>query len=299
MKQKIKNYQPVGFQGFCMNMRNAPFDDVRVRQAMAYLLNREKINSTLMYNQYFMHKSYWEDLYDKDNPCKNTEFPYDKEKARALLEQAGWKSDPETGILEKDGKPFRFKFMTRSPSSDKYLAVYMEDLKDVGIDMSIDRKDWATWIKNMDEFNFEMTWGAWQAGLFKDPEGMWASKESTRRSGNNHAGMQNKEIDTYIEKQKTLFDVQQRHAICRKIDAILAEQCPYALLWNIDYVRLLYWNKFGTPPTVLSKYGDDQSAFTYWWYDEDSAADLEDAKESGDPLPGLEAEVSFDAEFSP
>ena len=299
VKQKVKNYRPIGFQGFCMNMRKPPFDDLRVRKAMAHLLDREKINSTLMYSQYFMHKSYWEDLYDAEHECKNPLYPYDKEKARVLLQSAGWKPNPDTGILEKGGTIFRFKFLTRAASADKYLAVYTEDLKDVGIDMSIDRKDWATWIKSMDEFNFQMTWAAWGASLFKDPEGMWSSKEAMRRSGNNHAGFTNALVDAYIEQQRAIFDVQKRHDICRKVDAILTSECPYALLWNIDYVRLLYWNKFGTPPTVLSKYGDEGAAYLYWWIDEDSAADLEDAIAKGKHLPATWPEVAFDAEFRP
>ena len=53
VKQKVYNYNPVGFQGFAMNMRKPPFDDLRVRRAMAHLVDRKKMNSTIMYNQYF------------------------------------------------------------------------------------------------------------------------------------------------------------------------------------------------------------------------------------------------------
>ncbi|MDI6688705.1 MAG: ABC transporter substrate-binding protein, partial [Desulfobacterales bacterium] len=89
VKQKIYNYNPIGFQGFAMNMRRPPFDDIRVRKAMAFLLDRRKMNSALMYGQYFLHKSYFEDLYTKQNPCSNQLAEMDKEKARNLLGQAG------------------------------------------------------------------------------------------------------------------------------------------------------------------------------------------------------------------
>jgi len=149
----------------------------------------------------------------------------------------------------------------------------------------------------MDDFNFEITWAAWGAGLYKDPEGMWASSEADRTSGNNITGFKSDRVDELIEQQKTIFDVQKRHAICREVDAIIAQQTPYALLWNIDYVRLLYWNKFGTPPTVLSKYGDERSITWYWWYDEDSAIEVEEAMENDEYLPGKASEINFDSKF--
>ncbi|MBU1767566.1 MAG: ABC transporter substrate-binding protein, partial [Candidatus Omnitrophica bacterium] len=297
LKQKIYNYEPAPFQGFAMNMRRPPFDDIKVRKAMAYLLNREKMNRTLMYNQYAMHYSYFKDLYSKEEPCKNEVFNFDKEKARALLKEAGWQVNPQTGFLEKNGKRFSFKFLNRDSSTEKFINIYAEDLKDVGIELKIDKKDLATWIKDMDEFNFDMTWAAWGSVIFKDPESMWASKEADRNSGNNYTGFKDAKVDALIEKQKTIFDVNQRHGICRDIDKIITSQCPYILLWGIDYVRLLYWNKFGVPATVLSKYGNETSAYWYWWYDKDSAEDLTDAIKKGRYLPGCKASVFFDEEF--
>ncbi len=297
VKQKIYNQNPIGFQGFAMNMRKSPFDDIRVRLAMAHLLDRPKMNSTLMYNQYFLHRSYFEDLYDKQHPCPNNLVTFDKAKARELLKQAGWNVNPTTGFLEKNGRKFSFKFLTRQASTDKFLAIYAEDLKDVGIELVIDRKDWAAWARDMDEFNYEMTWAAWGSGVFKNPESMWSSKEAERKGGNNITGFKDSEVDGLIEKQKSIFDIQQRHAIYREIDQIIFAAHPYVLLWNINYTRLLYWNKFGTPDTVLSKYGDETSAYWYWWIDEDSQADLEDAIKAGLPLPPKEPAVYFDEVF--
>ena len=299
VKQKIYNQNPIGFQGFAMNMRKPPFDDIRVRLAMAHLLDRPKMNSTLMYNQYFLHRSYFEDLYDKQHPSANDLVAFDKAKARELLKQAGWRVNPATGYLEKDGRKFSFKFLTRQASTDKFLAIYAEDLKDVGIELVIDRKDWAAWARDMDEFNYEMTWAAWGSGVFKNPESMWSSKEAQRKGGNNITGFKDASVDDLIEKQKSIFDIQQRNAIYREIDRIVFAAHPYVLLWNINYTRLLYWNKFGTPDTVLSKYGDETSAYWYWWIDEDSQADLEDAMDEGLPLPPKEPAVYFDEMFSP
>ena len=297
VKQKIFNRKPVGFQGFAMNMRKTPFDDVLVRKAMAHLVDRRKINATLMYNQYFLHRSYYEDLYSKKNPCPNPITELDKKKARSLLKQAGWVVNAKTGYLEKNGRRFRFTFLTREASTDKFLTIFMEDLKDVGIEMVIDRKDWAAWARDMEEHNFQMTWAAWGAGLFKDPEGMWSSKEADRKGGSNITGFKNKTVDKLIEEQKSIFDIKKRNNIVRKIDAIVYQAFPYVLLWNINYTRLLYWNKFGTPEWVLSKYGDESSIYGYWWFDEDSAAELEDAMAEKALLPHKAATIKFDDHF--
>ncbi len=297
VKQTVRNRQPVGFQGFAMNLRRPPFDDVRVRQALAHLLNRERMNRTLMYNQYFLHRSYYEDLYGPEAPCGNPFFDYNPARARALLAEAGWQANPATGRLEKDGRAFAFTFLTSSPTVNNFLQVFNEDLQRVGITMTIDRKDWAGWAKTMDEFAFDMTWAAWGAGLFKDPESMWHSAEAERAGGNNTTGFKDPVVDELIERQKEIFDVQERHAICREIDGIVTRACPYILLWNLNASRLLYWNKFGMPPTVLSRHGTDGAVSAYWWFDADNAADLQDAMQNGLPLPPRPATVIFDEQI--
>ncbi len=297
VKQKVSNYDPIGFQGLAMNMRRPPFDDLRVRKAIALLINRDRMNSTLMYNQYFLHRSYYEDLYDAAHPCANPLTPFNKDEARRLLTEAGWKANPATGLLEKDGRPFRIRFLDRGSSASKFVVIIAEDMKDVGIDMLVDSKDQAAWTRDLDEFNFDLTWASFGSGLFKDPEGPWSSREADRKMGTNITGFKSKTVDELIEKQKTIFDVATRHAICRDIDKILFENCPYALLWNIGYRRILYWNKFGTPPTVLGKYGSENGAYWYWWHDPDAAAELDSAMKRSLPLPKPPAEITFDTAF--
>ncbi|MCL1857421.1 MAG: extracellular solute-binding protein [Kiritimatiellaeota bacterium] len=291
VKQNIRNAKPVGFQGFAMNSRRAPYDDVRVRKALAHLLDRDKLNRTLMYRQYFLHKSYYEDLYDADHPCRNPEYDFSPEKAAALLDEAGWTLNPATGKREKGGKPLVLRFLIHGDGVAGHINVYRQDLKAAGIEMEIDRKDVAAWFKDMDEYNFEMTWSSWGSGIKKDPESLWASWEAERPSGNNITGYANARVDELITRQKTEFDLHRRHEMCREIDAILAEECPYVLLWNSDSTRLLYWNRFGMPDTVLSRFGNEDAAMAYWWFDAASDADLADAMQTRRSLPRRPAEI--------
>jgi len=298
VKQKIFNYKPFGFQGFAMNMRNPPFDDVKVRRAMAHLVDRRKMNRTLMYRQYILHRSYFEDLYSKEIPNPNPLIEFDPAKAQNLLHDAGWRVNSKTGLLEKNGHTFSFQFLTREGSSEKFITIFAEDLKDVGIELTIDKKDWASWARDMDGFNYQMTWAAWGASVFKDPEGMWSSNEATRKGGNNITGFKNALVDQLIEKQKHIFDITQRNQIYRKIDQLIYGESPYVLLWYINYTRLLYWNKFGVPETVLTKYAGESAAYSYWWLDEDSEADLKDAIQNNTSLPPRESAVYFDEAFN-
>ena len=283
----------MGFQGIALNQRRPPLDDPRVRRALAHLYHREKMNETLMYNAYFLHRSYFEDLYDAAHPCANELIPFDKDQARALLAEAGWTADPATGLLAKDGQPLRLRYLSRGATDDKFTALFQEDLKDVGIELAVDKKDWAAWAKDMDAYNFDLTWASWSAGLFKNPESMWASKEADRPSGKNITGYENSEVDALIDAQRTEFDVQKRHDVVRKIDAILAQDVPYVLLWNKLGTRLLWWNKFGMPEAPLGKHGDERSAHAYWWYDADAAADLAHAMKAGRALPARPARAVY------
>ncbi|HRQ87355.1 MAG TPA: extracellular solute-binding protein [Bacteroidia bacterium] len=298
-KQSIHNYNPVSFQGFAMNMRREPYKDKRVRKALAHLLDRKRMNQTIMFDQYALSSSYWPDLWDDEHPCPNVETQFDVEKARALLKEAGWAVNPATGKLEKDGQPFVMKFLTRDPSTNKFLLVYEEALKDVGITLKIDQKDWAAWANDMDEYNFDITWAAWGGGPIKDPEGMWDSAAADLKAGNNITGFKNAEVDALIEQTREMFDVADRHEVIRKIDQILYEETPYVLLWHIDYVRLLYWNKFGMPDHVLGKYSDEWATVDYWWNDALQADDLKAAMKGGAELPAPPRDVYFDKVFAP
>lgn len=297
VKRRVRNHNPIGFQGFAMNMRRPPFNDVRVRKAVAHLVDRETLNRTMMFNAYFLHRSYFEDLYDASNPCTNAFYRFDIARAKALLAEAGYVANPQTGILEKNGHPLRFSFLTRDGSSEKYLALCNSAFKEAGLDMRIERKDFAAWMRDMDAFNFDMTWASWEGVIFRDPEDMWLSTEADRPSSNNITGFKDPRVDALIARQKTLYSVTERNAVCRQIDAILAESVPYVLLWNIDATRLLYWDLFGMPDVVLAKFGDERSLLTYWWYDADSAAELRAARTTGDVLPRRPVFVNFDTVF--
>jgi microcin C transport system substrate-binding protein len=294
LKQNVHNLQPVGFQGLAMNTRRKPYDDVRVRKAVAMLFDRRRMVRTLMYNAYFMQDSYCRDLYNSSNPCTNTLFEFNPDAAVALLNEAGFAINPQTGKMERDGQPFVIRILSRSASDSVYLALFKEALDRVGIGLEISQKDFATWMRETGKYNFDVTTSAFSGSLFRDPEPMWSSTFAETPNGINLTGFHTPEIDALIEQQKSEFSSAKRNEIMRQIDKILTDAVPYALTWNTDSTRLLYWNKFGTPSTVLGRFGDESSIPVYWWYDADSAAELKEAMRNKTPLPGRVTEVYFE-----
>ena len=279
LKRRVKNHAPIGFQGFAMNMRRPPFDRLEVRQAMAKLVNRETMNRTMMNGEYFLQKSYYEDLYDTAHPCANAAWSYDVEGAKRLLAEAGY------------AKGFTFTFLSRSAGEDKFLSLFSQALSACGIRMEIVRKDFAGWMRDMDAFNFDMTWAAWSAGVFRNPETSWHSSEGKRAGGNNVTGLALPEVDDLIAQEKSLLSAAARAAVYRRIDKLVSDQVPYVLLWNTDEHRLLYWNRFGMPSSVLGRYGDEDGVLLYWWHDADRAAELDEAVSSERCLPNVPVHV--------
>jgi len=291
IRQTVYNHEPKAFQGFAINKRRPQFQDVRVRKALAHLLNREMMLEKIMYNEYFLLNSYYPDLYPNN---QNPDFPlidYNPEKARALLAEAGYQVN-DKGVLEKDGIPLEVVMLYHGTPIPQ-LTIYLEDLKKVGILSSIDTVSYASFVKRMDNQEFDLAWRNWGAVRQRDPEPMWHSKTADQTATQNLSGVENKEIDALIEQQKTEMDIDVRNEILKKIDALLYEIHPYVLLWQSDRNRLLYWNRYGTPEYILDKFNREDITPIYWWYDPDKDASLKEAMSTNSALPSEPAEVHY------
>jgi microcin C transport system substrate-binding protein len=293
--QKVDNDMPKSFQGFALNLRNPLFQDIRMRQALAYLLDRQMMEDKLMYNQYFLLNSYFPDLYpDNVNPAYPVTL-YDPDKARKLLSDAGWQVGPD-GILSKDGQPLDITILHYEGSDMRHLNIYIEDMKKVGIRAHVELVSMATWTKRIDNHEFQMVWTNWDASRLRDPEPMWSSKTADDIASENWPGVKDDEVDKLIDQQRTEMDLDKRNEIDKAIDKRLVDIAPYVLMWQSASTRMLYWNRFGTPKYVLSRYSDntpENDPLIYWWYDAAKAAALDDAMERNVALPPEPEEVRY------
>ncbi|TGK00326.1 ABC transporter substrate-binding protein [Leptospira langatensis] len=291
IKQKIYNEKPIGFQGWAFNMRRKPFDDVRVRKAIAHLVDRKLMVEKLAFNEYELTDSYFSSVWE-GSALPNPPIDYDPAAARKLLSEAGWKPNAK-GFLEKEGKPFVIHILDRDKSSEKYFTVFIERAKEVGIQVQLESTDLANWSERIDKYDFDLTWAAWGGGLFPDPEEQWFSKYADENGQNNITGFKNAEVDKLVEQQRTEFDEKKRAEIARKIDKILTREVPYVLLWNLKSTRLLYWNRFGFPENPLAKYWGEQAAKNLWWVDEEKAKSLETNRKAKTALSTYPKDVHY------
>jgi microcin C transport system substrate-binding protein len=198
----------------------------------------------------------------------------------------------KTGTLVKDGKPFEMTFL-HDKDELRHMNIYVEDLKAIGIRPRIEQLSYASWTKRVDEHDFDLAWMNWAAVRLRDPEAMWHSKTANDIATNNRAGVADPEIDRLIDLQREEMDLVKRNGILKQIDTRLTQIVPYVLLWQSDRTRLLYWNKFGTPKSVLDKYNGEESASVYWWSDPQKLKALEDARRNDSTLPAMPAEVRY------
>jgi microcin C transport system substrate-binding protein len=290
-KRKIFNSQPWGFQGFAFNARRAPFNDIRIRKAFTLLLNRPLMIEKLAFNEYVPNNSYFPaTVYENPNNPKNL---YDPNEAVKLLAEAGWKDRDPQGRLVKGGTPLTVEILYSTQTFERYLTIYQEDLRKVGITLNLRLVTPETHFKmEAGDRQFQMSFTGWGGLLFPNPETSFSSTLADQKSNNNTTGFKSARADELFKQYDVAFDSQERIRIIREVDGLVANDYQYALLWTGPFTRVLYWNKFGTPKGYLSRTGDyfgssgGPGFLQMWWADSAKAAELDAARR--DPSKNME-----------
>lgn len=290
-KRKIFNNSPQGVQGIAMNTRREPYSDIRVRKALRHLFNRELIVKTLMYNEYELSDSMFPDsIYENE---KNEQIRYDPAAAVALLAEAGWKDRNASGQLVKNGRPLTIRLTYSGPEAQRYYTVYQEDLRKVGIAMSLDLVTFETLVKQINEQTFDMVSIAYTGTLFPSPESQLKSELADQKNTNNLTGFKNARADAIIDTYSREFDLSKRTALLKELDGIVTGEHHWVLQWTAPFDRLLFWNRFGHPDGILTRIGDSRDVPTLWWFDPGRAQALEEARKRGGTLESGESENRY------
>jgi microcin C transport system substrate-binding protein len=290
VKKKVFNNYPADLQFMAFNARRPPWDDVRMRKAIALLFDRQTLIEKLFFKEYIPIVSFFPGtIYANPNNPKNE---YNPEEALKLLADAGWKDRDAQGRLTKGGKPLQLDLIYDQKSSETYLTVFQEDLRKVGITLNLVLRSPETRWKMEMQRQFDFVSAGWGAGgVFPMPSVEYKSKLADPNDTNNISGFKDKRIDEICDEYDKSFDVKKRTALLQELDGILTSQYHYVLDWYAPAVRLAYWNKFGMPTGTLSNTGEYYGSLgpgipQLWWIDPDKNAKL--SKAMGDPSIKME-----------
>lgn len=281
--RRVDSQYPRKFRGIAINTRVKPFDDVRVRKALAHTYDRERYIAKLYYGIYDPLQSYWPGSIFSSP--KNESVKFDLKAARRLLKEAGYDEVNRKGLLVKDGKPLVVDYLYASKRQERYLTIWREDLRKVGIDLKLELVTWPTLMKKLHNKEFVLMFIGWGGALNPDPHSMWHSQFRDQKHGSNLSGFTAQELDALLVKSGTVFDRQQRKRLFHRMDEILFNQHPFILHWSISFLRVGYWNKFGLLSQGAPLHGGFSSVWQYAWYDAAKDRALQNAMRTNKALP--------------
>lgn len=115
------------------------FEDVRVRQAVAYAINRSEIIDTVLYGKTVVMNTYVSNdhpSYPGDSELE--QYEYDQDRATQLLDEAGWTAGAD-GVRAKDGRAMNLQFYTTEGNTTRQAVaeIIQQNLGDVGINVEL------------------------------------------------------------------------------------------------------------------------------------------------------------------
>jgi peptide/nickel transport system substrate-binding protein len=211
------------------------FSDRKVRTAMTLALDRKRLVETVFVGLGSVACGpYLPSRGHLDPELKP--LPFDLERARSLLNEAGWSDTDGDGLLDKvlSGRrtPFEFTLLIFGGSSEytSLANVFKEDLLKLGVRMKIEAAEWSLMQKRMDEKKFDAFTGAWGLSWDADPYQIWHSSQADVPKGSNRVGFRNAEADQLIEKLRETFEPEARTKLFRQLHRIIYHAQPYTFL---------------------------------------------------------------------
>ncbi|MGB9712668.1 MAG: peptide-binding protein [Dissulfurimicrobium hydrothermale] len=233
-KNNFKKYKYLSFSytylGF--NLRSPLFKDRRVRQAIAYAIDKDElIRGVLLGYGVAATGPYKPDAWFYNPNVRR--YPYNPAKARRLLAEAGWRDTDGDGILDKDGRPFSFTVLTNQGNGvrEATAQIIQYRLRQIGIEMKIRPLEWTALINDfIDKRRFEAVILGWTTGQDPDIYDIFHSSKTGPKELN-FIGYKNPELDTLLVQGRHTFDREKRKEIYDRVQEILADDQPYVFLY--------------------------------------------------------------------
>jgi len=296
VKRLLAHHNNAGMQGFVMNIRRPLFKDRRVRQALSLAFDFEWANATLFFSQYDRCNSFFsnsplaahglptgleldyltpfkgqlpDDVFTKPlTPAATT--PPDSlrsnlRKAQKLLTEAGW-TIKNGALVNREGTAFNFDIMLVSPSFERVIAPYAQNLAKLGITATYRTIDPALYLRRFNSFDFDMTVNVF--GQSQSPgneqRDYWHSSAADREGSRNIIGIKNPAVDSLVDRIIYAERQEEITAACRALDRVLWHNHYVVPNWYLSKHRVAYWNIFAQPKTLPLYYSPDQAIATWW-----------------------------------
>ncbi len=244
-KREFNKYKFLSFTYIYLgyNLKHPFFKDKRVRQAISHAINKQEIIDGVLLGQGVEATGPFKpDMWTYNGNVRR--YEYSKEKAMALLNEAGFKKGAD-GTLEKDGKPFEFTILVNQGNTVRIQCAELiqRRLAEIGIQVKIRVVEWASLVNEfIDKRNFEALILGWSTSPDPDLFDVWHSSKQGKKELN-FMSFENREVDELIVKARHTLDRNVSKKYYFRIQEILAEEQPYTFLF-IPYANTAIHKRF-------------------------------------------------------
>lgn len=230
---QVKTFPGSNVALLTINTSAPPLDNVKVRQAIAYAIDRDAMIKSLLQGLAKIAHSIIPEESWAYTPGQT--YSYDPARAKKLLDEAGFADPDGDGPRMRFDKPLIYKLSGSSISGRQYAGVIQNYLKEVGIPVEIQTPEQNTFFDELKRGNFQIAYSQWVGGnqdpiFYKD---LFATSEipTETRPSRNRSRYSNKELDALLDEAVNTFDRQKGVELYKKIQDIVSRDEPVYPLW--------------------------------------------------------------------
>jgi peptide/nickel transport system substrate-binding protein len=205
-----------------INHKKPYMQDKKFRQALMYGLDRKKIVDATFQGYGIVANEPISPISWAYTPDVNP-YDYNPEKAKQLLEEAGWKVGAD-GIREKDGQKLKLTYLGRK-GNDALITIAKQNYKDIGIHLDVEIMDFNAMLDKMKKGEYDLS--AVSTPMIIDPAESAQNFLSTLADN----GYNNPEVDQLILEGQSTLDVEKRKQVYHKLFKKLNDEVPVVFLW--------------------------------------------------------------------
>jgi oligopeptide transport system substrate-binding protein len=222
LKTQIVRYPQLTTFAFQFNVNKAPFDNIKVRQALATAVDRVSFIDNVRSGVGQPAYSWIPPGMPGYDANLGKEYTFDVTKAKQLLAEAGYSDVSKLPEL---------KFQFSDTAGNRTIAQWLQgQLKDnLGIQLTLEPMESKAFQQLVNSENFNWAWFGWSAD-YPDPDN-WLPELFGTGAGNNHTGYSNPDFDALVEKAKSELDSTKRLQMLAEAHEMVIKDCPIVTMF--------------------------------------------------------------------